>query len=67
MSQATIGQPTTPLLPRVAAIVAWLCEHQEEIEAIDYGQLSIDWGSQLHVKLTRNEAIRIDPLAPNRQ
>lgn len=51
--------PVRSFLPRAAAIIAWVCEHQEELEAIEFGQLAMDWSpTTTKVKLTRSDLVR---------
>lgn len=64
-----MGQPPPALTlahlgPRVAALLAWLLAHQDEIEATDNGQLVIDWGgASLKARLTRVASIPLPPPA----
>lgn len=66
MSHVVAPPPSLPacLGPRVAALVAWLLAHQDEIEAIDNGQLVVDWGGpSLKARLTRVASIPLPPPA----
>lgn len=55
--------PLPHLGPRMVALLTWLLKHQDEIEAMDNGQLVIDWSAQhLKARLTRTMTIPVPSL-----